>query len=89
MSALSWVPDVLRETRYLFGTASCPWGVIGLSLCAASIGCFWLGFLLGAVLFSQRCRAFGFSVLQLAASCVLPNPQVDLRGRLAEYRRGF
>lgn len=89
MSALSWFPDLVREARFWFGTASCPWGAVAIVILVTAVTAFWFGFSLGALVFSFRCRRFGLHLLQLLASLVLPEPTRDIRGRLAEYRSGW
>ena len=89
MSALSWFPDLIREARFFFGASSCPWGAVAIAICVTAISTFWFGFALGALVFSTRCRRFGWAFLQLLATLVIPEPTRDIRGRLAEYRAGL
>lgn len=92
MSWQLWLPDLVREARYLLGGGStCPWGAIGLLVvvsCSVSCCC---GFILGALVFSHQCRRIGlFAARTLAANWVGGAPAgADLRGRLAEYGRGL
>ena len=92
MSWQLWLPDLVREARYLLGGGStCPWGAIGLLVvvgCSVSCCC---GFILGVLVFSHQCRRIGlFAARTLAANWVGGAPAgADLRGRLAEYGRGL
>lgn len=84
----AWVPDVLREVRLWSSSApGCPWVLIlgaGLVLGAS---CFCCGFFWASLVFSQRCRRFLSQLLHLILVTWQPVPTLDLRGRLAEYRR--
>lgn len=83
------VPELLREARWWFGTASsCPWGALAFSGLVLAAWCFTFGFVVGAICFNSYCRRW---LLQLARACIIglegeQGPVVDLRHRLARYR---
>ena len=88
-----WAPDLVRELRFLFTAPStCPWGAIGLVFVAACFWCCILGFILGALTFSAWIRRLVIQVLSLILGVLQPvHPSAsspDVRGRLAQYRRG-
>ena len=97
MGALLWA-DFVREIRLLFGASAsgdCQ-GFSALFLVfvalVSSLGGLVFGILIAALIFSPGCRLLVGFALQTAASFLLPNrpqtlrPNLDLRGRLAQYR---
>ena len=86
----AFLPDLLRETRYLFSPNSCPWGAFGLVVVLCSTCACCCGFFLGGVVFSNQCRRIAAFAARAALTALTPHSgsvEVTLRDRLAEYHR--
>lgn len=85
----AWIPDTLREVRLWssHSDSNCPWFLlVTLGVC---IGCFcWCaGLFAGALIFSAQCRRCLGQSIRILVATWYPVAPLDLRGRLAEYRR--
>ena len=88
MSWTVWVPEVLREFRFLTSSpATCPWGFIALVvLLTFCCGCL-AGGCAAAAIFSNQCRRLGLGILRVCVQSFGPvHSPLDLQGRLAEYQ---
>lgn len=72
MSWTVWVPEVLREFRFLTSSpATCPWGffalVVLLTFCCGCLA----GGCAAAAIFSNQCRRLGLGILRVCVCKVL------------------
>ena len=78
--------EVLREIRWAWApTSHCPWGGVAVVCILIFITGLCLGATISACVFSTTCRRVFLLIAQVLVQPV-PNPPVNMRDRLAEYR---
>ncbi len=73
MSIALWIPEILREFRFLTAAPStCPWGFIALVvLLAFCWGCV-VGACAAAAILSNQCRRLGVGIARAVVQGLLP-----------------